>query len=111
MGNRSGKIAKSAGWELSIGGEEDHFLHLGPSVATPDCPRSNHRMEEEGMALSKDLLEILACPKCVRDPGCTGELEYREKENQLICHHCRLIYRIEDDIPIMLIDEALPLEK
>jgi uncharacterized protein len=63
------------------------------------------------MALSKDLLEILACPKCVRDPGCNGELEYREKENQLVCHHCKLIYRIEEDIPIMLIDEAIPLNK
>ena len=62
------------------------------------------------MALNKDLLEILACPKCVRDPGCTGELEYREAENQLVCRHCRLIYRIEDDIPIMLIDEAVPLD-
>jgi uncharacterized protein YbaR (Trm112 family) len=62
------------------------------------------------MPLSKDLLEILACPKCVRDPGCTGALEYREAQNQLVCHHCKLIYRIEDDIPIMLIDEALPLE-
>ena len=65
--------------------------------------------KEDFMALSKDLLDILACPKCVRDPGCTGELEYREAANQLVCHHCRLIYRIEDDIPIMLIDEALPL--
>jgi hypothetical protein len=46
----------------------------------------------------------------VRDPGCTGALEYREAQNQLVCHHCKLIYRIEDDIPIMLIDEALPLE-
>jgi len=62
------------------------------------------------MALSKDLLDILACPKCVREPGCKGELEYRESANQLICHHCKLIYRIEDDIPIMLIDEAMPLE-
>jgi uncharacterized protein YbaR (Trm112 family) len=62
------------------------------------------------MPLSKDLLEILACPKCVRDPGCTGALEYREAKNQLVCHYCKLIYRIEDDIPIMLIDEALPLE-
>jgi uncharacterized protein YbaR (Trm112 family) len=50
--------------------------------------------------LSKDLLEILACPKC------KGDLEYKSEENQLICHECRLIYRIEDDIPIMLIDEA-----
>ncbi len=63
------------------------------------------------MALSKDLLEILACPKCVREPDCTGDLVYNEEENQLICHHCKLVYHIKDDIPIMLIDEATPLDK
>ena len=78
-------------------------VHLGLSA-------SNSILKGKSMALNKDLLEILACPKCVRDPGCTGELEYREAQNQLVCHHCKLIYRIEDDIPIMLIDEALPLE-
>ncbi|MBI3091852.1 MAG: Trm112 family protein [Candidatus Tectomicrobia bacterium] len=56
------------------------------------------------MALDKDLLDILACPKC------KGDLEYRQAENQLVCHACRLIYEIKDDIPIMLIDEAKPLE-
>lgn len=50
--------------------------------------------------LDNELLEILACPKC------KGDLEYKPEENQLICPSCRLIYRIEDDIPIMLIDEA-----
>jgi hypothetical protein len=75
----------------------------------PGAGGRQHGRREE-MALPRDLLEILACPKCVRDPGCTGELEYREGDNQLICHHCRLIYRIEDDIPVMLIDEATPLE-
>jgi hypothetical protein len=50
--------------------------------------------------LDKKLLEILACPKC------KGDLEYRPNENKLICHKCKLAYRIEDDIPIMLIDEA-----
>ena len=62
------------------------------------------------MALSKELLEILACPKCVREPGCSGELEYHESEQQLICHHCKLVYHVKDDIPIMLIDEATPIE-
>ncbi len=52
------------------------------------------------MALDKELLEILVCPKC------KGELDYKEQENRLICHACKLAYRIEDDIPVMLIDEA-----
>jgi hypothetical protein len=50
--------------------------------------------------MDKKLLEILACPKC------KGDLEFKEKENSLICHKCKLKYRIEDEIPIMLIDEA-----
>jgi uncharacterized protein YbaR (Trm112 family) len=50
--------------------------------------------------LDQELIEILACPKC------KGDLEYRQQEEQLVCLNCRLIYRIEDDIPIMLIDEA-----
>lgn len=56
------------------------------------------------MPLAPELLEILVCPKC------KGDLEYREARQELVCHACRLVYRIEDDIPIMLIDEALPLE-
>ncbi|MFQ6047051.1 MAG: Trm112 family protein [Gemmatimonadales bacterium] len=53
------------------------------------------------MPLSKELLEILVCPKC------KGELEHRTEPNEeLVCHACRLIYAVEDDIPIMLIDEA-----
>lgn len=55
------------------------------------------------MSLAPELLEILVCPKC------KGELEYRtDPEEQLVCHACRLIYAVEDDIPIMLIDEAKP---
>ncbi len=56
------------------------------------------------MAISKELLEILVCPKC------KGEIHLNEKGDGLICEACRLMYRIEDDIPIMLIDEAIPLE-
>jgi len=52
------------------------------------------------MSLDEDLLEILVCPKC------KGELEYRPDEEALLCHECRLRYEVEDDIPIMLIDEA-----
>jgi len=54
------------------------------------------------MSLSPRLLEILVCPKC------KSELEYREAEQALLCHKCRLRYAVRDDIPIMLIDEATP---
>ncbi len=55
--------------------------------------------------LSKELLEILACPKC------KGDLTYDEKRNVLICLTCKIYYPIEDDIPILLIDSARPLEE
>lgn len=56
------------------------------------------------MSLAAELREILVCPKC------KGALEYRtEPAEALVCHACRLIYPVEDDIPIMLIDEAKPL--
>jgi uncharacterized protein len=56
------------------------------------------------MPIAPELKEILACPKC------KGELEFREVEDRIVCHHCKLVYRIEDDIPVMLVDEARPLE-
>jgi len=52
------------------------------------------------MAIDPKLLEILVCPKC------RGELEYKESKQELLCDRCKLRYRIEDDIPVMLIDEA-----
>lgn len=55
------------------------------------------------MSLPKDLLEILVCPKC------RGDLEYRREPEALVCHACRLVYRVDDGIPILLIDEATKL--
>ncbi|MBW1708662.1 MAG: Trm112 family protein [Deltaproteobacteria bacterium] len=55
------------------------------------------------MPISKELLEVLACPKC------KGDLNLTESEDGLICENCQLLYEIKDDIPIMLIDEAKPL--
>lgn len=56
------------------------------------------------MAISEELLEILACPKC------KGDIFLNETGDGLVCEHCRLVYEIRDDIPIMLIDEAKPLD-
>ncbi len=55
------------------------------------------------MAISKDMLDILACPKC------KGNIYLSDAENGLICDNCKLLYEIKDDIPIMLIDETKPL--
>ncbi len=52
------------------------------------------------MAISRQLLNILVCPKC------KGDLRLAEEEDGLICDTCKLMYEIKDDIPIMLIDEA-----
>ena len=52
------------------------------------------------MALSPDLLRILVCP------GCKGDLTYDVGAQTLTCPRCRLRYRVVDDIPNMLVDEA-----
>jgi len=57
------------------------------------------------MSLSRDLLDILVCPKC------KGEQDYREAEEHLICPACQLVYPVENDIPIMLIDQAHTLDE
>jgi uncharacterized protein YbaR (Trm112 family) len=56
------------------------------------------------MTLDPQLLEILACP------GCKGALALSPDSRSLLCERCRLAYRIEDDIPILLIDQATPHE-
>ena len=52
------------------------------------------------MPLSEKLLEKVVCPQC------KGKLEYKESENRLICHACKLAYKITDNIPVLLIDDA-----
>jgi uncharacterized protein len=49
--------------------------------------------------LSNELLKILCCPKC------HGGLLYEAEKNTLTCKKCGKVYRIKDDIPIMLPDE------
>ena len=57
------------------------------------------------MAVSEELLNILACPQC------KGEIYLNGGKNGLICDKCRLEYEIRDDIPIMLVEEARALDK
>ncbi|HLA27494.1 MAG TPA: Trm112 family protein [Syntrophales bacterium] len=55
------------------------------------------------MAIDKELLDILACPKC------KGRIYLSETGEGIICDQCRLLYPISDDIPVMLIEEAKKL--
>lgn len=54
------------------------------------------------MAVTNELLEILVCPNC------RGEVAYDEAAQTITCQgECRYVYPVRDDIPIMLIDEAV----
>lgn len=52
------------------------------------------------MPIDKELFNILACPKC------RGDVRLDELQKGLICDNCKLLYRIKDNIPVMLIEEA-----
>jgi uncharacterized protein YbaR (Trm112 family) len=52
------------------------------------------------MAISQDLLEILACP------ACKAKVKLKADGAALKCLQCHRVYPIRDDIPVMLIDEA-----
>ena len=57
------------------------------------------------MPVAPELLEILACPKC------KGDLTLAATGDGLVCAACAKVYPIQEDIPIMLIDEAVELAR
>lgn len=50
------------------------------------------------MSLPEDLLETFVCP--------VGKAEIEYRDDALVCTDCGRKYRIEEDIPFLLIDEA-----
>ena len=59
---------------------------------------------EKDMPIKKELLDILACPKCKSD------VRLSKDGKSIICDNCKLQYEIREDIPVMLIDEAKQLD-
>lgn len=54
--------------------------------------------------ITKELLDILACPLCKTDVRLEGD--------RIVCTSCGRRYPVKDTIPVMLIDEAeLPEER
>lgn len=56
------------------------------------------------MSFDKELLEILACPKCQEGLTLTPE------EDGLVCETCKLKYPVRDGVPVLLINEAEPVD-
>lgn len=57
------------------------------------------------MNLDPALLEILVCPQC------RSTLFVDLDTDELVCSACALAYPVRGDIPVMLIDEARPLDQ
>jgi uncharacterized protein len=57
------------------------------------------------MTIDQKLLEILICPQS------GAELQYDEKNQELICQESKLAYKIVGGIPVMLIDEARRIDE
>ena len=57
--------------------------------------------------LSPELLQILVCPKC------KGSLDYQTTADSetLVCYTCKLRFGVIDNIPVMRLDKAQPLEE
>ena len=61
-------------------------------------------MEKEmDLPIPKEFLDILACPKC------KTAVKLTDDSRGLVCKKCSVVYEIRDGIPVMLIDEAVPL--
>lgn len=51
--------------------------------------------------ISQDLLDILVCPVCKKP------LVQKETGESLKCSECHRVYPVRDNIPILLVDEAV----
>lgn len=64
------------------------------------------RSLEKTVTLSPELLALLVCPKS------KAPLEYYPGPPEvLVCRESKLVYSVHDGIPIMLVDEAAPLDE
>lgn len=55
--------------------------------------------------IDAELLTVLACQKC------KGELTLAEDEKGLVCKSCLIVYPVREGVPVMLAEEAYPLQQ
>jgi len=54
--------------------------------------------------MKKKLQSILVCPKC------KGPLLLQSRKKQLICERDKLAFPIRDDVPVLLLSDALKID-
>ncbi len=57
---------------------------------------------------TQELLEILACPRCLGPLEIMGDAE---SPSGFLCPACAAVYPVRDGIPVMLVEEAVPREQ
>ena len=87
-----------------------YLAKLGYQVTAVDFSRIGQEKTKQLLLSDSDEPNPARLNRLLLADAFPGELEYREADAALLCHACRLRYRIEDDIPVMLIDEATPIE-
>jgi uncharacterized protein YbaR (Trm112 family) len=71
----------------------------------PQQGKAAVRTQGGAMPLAQELLRILACP------ACRGSLVVQGREEGLCCPACAKVYPIREEIPVMLLEEAVPLSE
>lgn len=57
---------------------------------------------------TQELLEILACPRCLGPLETAGGAE---EPDGFLCPACAVVYPVRDGIPVMLMEEAVSREQ
>lgn len=57
---------------------------------------------------TEELLRLLACPKCLGDLAALGR---GDDTAGFACEACKVVYPVRDEIPVMLVEEAIPREQ
>lgn len=57
--------------------------------------------------MSRHTRHLLACPRC---HGALRDVESDAGLSGMQCDHCRVVYPVEDGIPVLLVEAGKPLE-
>lgn len=60
---------------------------------------------------TQELLEILACPRCLGPLEAVPGAAPQDDPGGFLCPACAVIYPIREGIPVMLADEAIPRDQ